>query len=195
MCQSELFEDVVDRLRNGDEDAAMEVFNRFAGRLIRLARSRLDAQVRQKMDAEDVMQSVFRSFFVRQAKGQFKLDGWDSLWSLLVRITLRKCGRRVEVLRAQRRDIRREVAPAPNQDDSVRSWEAIAREPTPDEVMMLTETVEELMRRLDDPAHQQILTLKLQGCSTQEISEQAGCSERTVQRVLRHIGEALTGLA
>ena len=36
------------------------------------------------------MQSVFKSFFVRQGQGQFELDNWDSLWGLLVRITLRK---------------------------------------------------------------------------------------------------------
>jgi RNA polymerase sigma-70 factor (ECF subfamily) len=131
--EPESFDDVIGRLRGGEEAAAAEIFNRYASRLIRLAHTRLDTRIRQKVDPEDVMQSVFRSFFVRQAKGQFDLEGWDSLWSLLVRITLRKCGRRVEVFQAERRDVRREVRPAARDDDSYRSWEAIAREPTPDE--------------------------------------------------------------
>ena len=39
--------------------------------LIGLARSRIDSAFRPKMDADDVVQSVFRSFFVGQSKGVF----------------------------------------------------------------------------------------------------------------------------
>jgi DNA-directed RNA polymerase specialized sigma24 family protein len=48
-----------------DEQAARENFDRFARRLIGLARTRLDRRIRQKIDPEDVVQSVFRSFFTR----------------------------------------------------------------------------------------------------------------------------------
>jgi hypothetical protein len=41
------FEDLMARLRAGQNDAATEVFNRFAGRLIALARKQLDPQVLQ----------------------------------------------------------------------------------------------------------------------------------------------------
>ena len=41
---------------------------------------------------EDVMASVFKSFFRRHAEAPFDLSSWDSLWSLLTLITLRKCG-------------------------------------------------------------------------------------------------------
>ena len=50
------------RLRAGDNAAAAEVFRRFANRLIGLARTHLDARVRQKVDPEDVMQSALKSF-------------------------------------------------------------------------------------------------------------------------------------
>ncbi len=65
------FDDLMARLNDGDDEAAAEIFNRFVRRLIFLARSRLNAQVRQKEDPEDVVQSVFRSFFTRQVEGQF----------------------------------------------------------------------------------------------------------------------------
>src|SRR5262245_50887646 len=83
-------------LRNGDETAAAEIFERFTGRLIGLARSRLDQRLQGKVDPEDVLQSVYRSFFVRHRDGKFKLESWDNLWSLLAQITVRKCCRQIE---------------------------------------------------------------------------------------------------
>jgi len=193
MSQPDSFEGVLARLRQGDEDAAAEVFNRFADRLIRLARTRLDARVRQKLDPEDVLQSVFRSFFVRQAEGQFELETWDSLWSLLVRITLRKCGRRVTALRAERRDLRREVRCEPLDDESRSQWEAMARDPTPEEVVALTEILERLLGGLDQ-RQQEMVVLRLQGCTIPEISQAVGRTERTVNRVLAEVREALKRL-
>jgi RNA polymerase sigma-70 factor (ECF subfamily) len=185
------FEQVMARLRDGDPAAAAEVFNRFAHRLLALARVRLDGRMRQKMDPEDVLQSVFRSFFSRQAGGQFDLANWESLWGMLTAITLRKCGRRIDYFRAARRNVQREIAPAGN--GSFSGWDALAGEPTPSEAAMLTETLEQLMRQLDEQ-QRSILSLSLQGCSSRQISEQAGCTERTVRRVLERIRKQLHDL-
>jgi RNA polymerase sigma-70 factor (ECF subfamily) len=174
---------VIGRLRAGDQDAAEEVFRRFASRLIALARTRLDTQMCRKVDPESVAQSAFRSFFLRQAKGQFELDDWDSLWSLLVRITVRKCAHRVAAFHAKCRDVRREAASPGMDQESGLLWEAIARDPTPEEAASLTETVEYLMGRLD-PTHQRIVMLRLQGYSVREIAREVGRTERTVHRVL-----------
>jgi hypothetical protein len=66
---------------------------RFASRLIALARAELDSRIRQKVDPEDVLQSVYKSFFRRHAEGEFDLDGWDRLWAVLATITINKCRR------------------------------------------------------------------------------------------------------
>ncbi|MFH1921988.1 MAG: sigma-70 family RNA polymerase sigma factor [Planctomycetota bacterium] len=193
MCLPGSFDEAIGRLRDGDEDAAAEIFNRFVSRLICLAQTRLDSHLRRKVDPEDVMQSVFRSFFIRQREGRFELEGWDSLWSLLARITLRKCGRRITAFHAQCRDIRREIASTASDEASQRRLEAIAREPTPDEVASLTETMEHLMRGLDE-RQQQIVVLRFQGHTVPEISREVGRTQRTVHRVLGHVREALKRL-
>jgi RNA polymerase sigma-70 factor (ECF subfamily) len=179
---SESFPDWMARLRAGDAGAAAEVFRRFAGRLIGLARSRLDGWVRAKEDPEDVVQSVYKSFFMRCGAGQFELGTWDELWSLLTVLTLRKCAGRAEHFRARRRDVASEV-PLPGPGDSAAgSWEALDREPTPEEAALLTEAVEQLLAGLggDDRA---IIELSLQGHTTEEISGRLGFSSRTVRRV------------
>jgi len=183
MAEPDSFEKVVEGLRANDESAAGEVFGRYANRLIGLARGRLDRHLRQKLDPEDVVQSVFRSFFTRQAEGQFDLETWDGLWSLLVRITLRKCAEKGRAFHAARRDVGHEVNLGGSSDDSSGPQHAIARDPTPQEAASLVETLERLLRGLDE-TQQPIVVLRLQGYTVVEISKQLDWSERTVKRVL-----------
>jgi RNA polymerase sigma-70 factor (ECF subfamily) len=193
MSESTSFQQVMARLQAGDQDAAAEVFRRFANRLIGLARTHLDHRIRPKVDPEDVMQSALKSFFLRHADGQFDLSGWDNLWTMLVVITLRKCGHKVEHFRAAMRDVGREQAPPPplSGEDSAASWEAVARDPSPQEAAMLAEAVEQVLLSLGDDRERQILELALQGSTTEEISKRVGRSERTVQRVLERVRERL----
>ncbi len=187
------FDDLMARLRAGDDAAAAAVFDRFARRLVGLARVRLDARLRQKVDPDDVLQSVFRSFFLRHAEGQFTLRDWDSLWSLLTVITVRKCGRWAEHFLAAGRDVGREVAASSEGDESGASWQALARDPTPDEVLALTELVERLMGGLDE-REREVVSLHLQGCTVAEVCEQTGRPQRTVYRILDRVRDRLRRL-
>lgn len=195
MAPDPSFEDVMARLRAGQNDAATQVFNRFAGRLLALARKRLDPLVLQKVDPEDVVQSVFRSFFVCNGAGRFgEFESWDNLWGMLVVLTQRKCGRRMDYFHAACRDVHREVpAELPARDESSSDVGVRDDEPTPAEAAMLTDTVERLMRCLE-PRQREVLTLSLQGCSPADISGQLGCTERTVYRVLERVKQWLEAM-
>jgi RNA polymerase sigma-70 factor (ECF subfamily) len=192
MPPSDSFSDLMARLRAGDEGAAEEVFRRYSHRLVALARGRIGGLLRQKVDPEDVLQSVFKSFFARQAEGQFELHHWDGLWGLLARITMNKCGHRMEHFRAARRDAARESAPADGTDSNP-GWEAIARDPSPEEVVCFTETVEELMRDLDQ-RERLMLTYRLQGHTPPEIGQLTGRTERSVYRLLNRVRQKLDAL-
>jgi RNA polymerase sigma-70 factor (ECF subfamily) len=189
------FDDVMARLRAGQNDAATQVFNRFANRLLALARKQLDPHVRQKVDPEDVVQSVMRSFFVCNAAGRFgEFDSWDNLWGMLVVLTQRKCGRRMDYFHAACRDVQREVpAERATPNESRSDMGLHDDEPTPSEAAMLTDTVERLMRSLEG-RHREILTLSLQGYAPAQISEQLGCTERTVYRVLERVKQWLEAM-
>ena len=112
------FDDLIGRLKKGDDQAETEIFNRFAQRLIALARSRLNPAVRQKVDPEDVVLSAYKSFFTRFADGRMELQSWDSLWGMLTIITLRKCGKQIDYFNAARRSLQRERTPQSSSDDS-----------------------------------------------------------------------------
>lgn len=74
MSEEPSFARLLTRLREGDEGAAEEIFREYSARLIALARSRLGDRLRAKVDPEDVLQSVFRTFFLRYAGGQYDLS-------------------------------------------------------------------------------------------------------------------------
>lgn len=191
MPENYSFEDLMARLRSGDNDAATQIFNRFAKRLIELARRRLDPQIRRKLDPEDVLQSVFRSFFVHQAAGELTgIENWDNLWSLLVFITIRKCGRRIAYFHSAGRDVRREMPVPLSSLESASQPATNSDEPTPSEAAVLTETVEQVMTGLG-ARHRDILSLSLQGYTARQISRRLGCTERMAYRVLRRVKEIL----
>ena len=193
MHAEDSFADLMVRLRDGDPEAARQVFNRFARRLIALARGRLEARLREKVEPEDVLQSAYRSFFCRYADGQFELHDWDSLWALLTTITLRKCGRWTDHYHAARRDISREIVPCAAVDDSESGWQALTREPSPDEGALLAETVEGLLRG-QEGRDRDIVSLALVGYKAREISAQLNRPPRTVYRVLERVKKRLQRL-
>jgi RNA polymerase sigma-70 factor (ECF subfamily) len=181
------FADLLARLRCGEEEAATALFERYARRLVALAQRRLSGRLRAKLDAEDVVQSAFKSFFARASEGDFELTSWDGLWSLLVVITLRKCGKQIEHFRAARRDIGKESGQA---DDSAASWAAVARDPTPEEAAMLAETLAQMLQALS-ARERRVFELRLQGYTAPEISVQVQRSEHTVNWILKRIRKRL----
>jgi RNA polymerase sigma-70 factor (ECF subfamily) len=190
MTGSESFIDVMARLRAGDEAAARLVFERFVHQLIRLARGQFDAVLRRKVDAEDVVQSAYKSFFLRYGEGKLEVPDWSKLWGLLTLITLRKCCDRVAYHRAECRDVQREAAAHPGASGTEPWWEAVAREPTPEEATVLAETVELLLRSLEE-GERPVLELSLQGYTSAEISARLGLAERSVRRLRERIRKRL----
>jgi RNA polymerase sigma-70 factor (ECF subfamily) len=179
---SDSFAEFLARLHGGDDAAAQELFGRFAHQLIGLALRHIDGGLRHKVDPEDVVQSAFKSFFLRYGEGKLDLVNWNSLWGLLTLITVRKCAERAAYHRAERRNSAREVSP-PSGEEAAPGLEPFGREPTPLEAAVLGETVEQLFAGLDEQ-ERPVLELSLQGYSTREISERLGRAERTV-RLLR----------
>ena len=190
MKANESFDEIIGRLEANDADAAREIFDRFSSKLIGVARTKLTNRIRQKVDPEDIAQSVFRSFFRRHQDGQFQLEGWNSLWGLLVIITLRKCGRQVATFNAASRSLCREQPI----DNANYTLESVTREPSPEEVATITEIVENLMSKLED-RQRTILAMRLQGFTVEVISKNINRSERTVNRLLNRVRSWLDDIA
>jgi RNA polymerase sigma factor (sigma-70 family) len=177
------------RVRAGDEQAADELFQRFAERLVAVASARLSAKLARRVDAEDVVQSAYRSFFVNVRDGRYALQRSGDLWRLLVGITINKVQHQAEHHTAGKRSIGKEQQAAEESGEGL-AFVALAREPNPFEAAALTDEVESLLRQLE-PHHRPILELRLQGANQAEIAAELQCSERTVRRVLESVKSLL----
>jgi len=60
-----------------------ELVERYTQRLLALARRQLPERVRSRVDAEDVVQSVYRSFFRRLNEDRFSFADSHDVWRLL----------------------------------------------------------------------------------------------------------------
>ncbi|MDB5349247.1 MAG: sigma factor [Planctomycetota bacterium] len=177
--------ELVAKLRARDRDAYRLIEAFYAKRLIGLARARLPARVAGKIEPEDVVQSVLKSFFIRSERGEFdQLNDAEGYWHLLAKITRRKCGHKVDLFRTERRDALRE-------QDVDAAWEAVARGPSAHEAVVLIESIEALGRDLE--SHEvRMLTLLLDGQKPSEIAERIGYSQRMVERFRERLRGRLT---
>jgi RNA polymerase sigma-70 factor, ECF subfamily len=188
MVDSDSFGAFLGRLRCGEDDAAREVFRRFARQLLALVRRQLERRLAHKADPEGVVQSAFKSFFVRHREGKLEVGSWNALWGLLTLITLRKCADRAEYHRAARRDVRREASAA--EGEGLPPLLALDRQPSPHEAAVLAETVEQLFRAADAD-ERPVLELSLQGYTAAEVSLQLGRALRTVHRLREQLRRRL----
>ncbi len=177
---------LLDRWQAGDEDAAAALYRRYAARLCALAREQLGADLRRRLDSEDIVQSVFRSFFRRSRDGELVVTRSEALWGLLVKIARNKIRGKAAYHRAQQRDVAREVP----LDDAELSVDLIAAGPTPLEAATLAEEVTTLFHGLK-PIEAEMLTQCLEGRSTPEIAARVGYSRQTVWRFLDRLRSRL----
>ena len=178
------------RYQQGDGSAADAIFDRYAGRLVALARSRLSPKLARRVDADDVVQSTYRSFFVRAREGQFVAEHEGDLWRLLATMTLHKLGRQAQRQRAAKRALAHETHGGPDVPD----WlgQLADREPSPADVVAAAEELHWLMSQFD-ATERQAIELRLQDMTIEEIATTIGRSERTVRRWLSEARKLLTG--
>jgi len=164
-----------------------EVVQRCTHGLIALARRKLPKQLQARIDPEDVVQSVYRSFFRRLQDGQFQFDEAEDLWRLLAAMTFRKAiNVRKHHLRL-RRDARREAA-STGDDDAPTTIEQLAQ-PEEGDVDFLMESLDHLLQGLPEICRE-VVVLRLQGYTIDETAAQVKRSRRTVLRVLACISES-----
>jgi RNA polymerase sigma-70 factor (ECF subfamily) len=180
---------LVARWQEGDAQAADELYQRYAEQLIALTYRRLPGKLALRVDPEDVVQSVYRSFFAAAREGRFVLQQSGDLWRLLLTITIRKVQNRLKHHLADKRDLTRESSA----DGSVHgiALEVLAREPSPDEAVALADLMEQTLEPFT-ATQRRVIELRLQGYPLEEIAADVGTCRRTVCRVLERFKEHLS---
>lgn len=189
MDNSETSINLLQRWRDGDENAATEIFERYVNRLCALARTRLSSRMKRRVEAEDVVQSAYRSFF-RRAGDNYALEKQGDLWRLLAAITINKIRGQVEFHTAKKRGVYLEESMLADQSMIRVPPEVISEEPKPDDAAVMVEELSDLMSKLDQ-TQRTIVELSMQNMSVEQIAEKVQRSERTVRRTIQQVREDL----
>jgi RNA polymerase sigma factor (sigma-70 family) len=190
MDDQEQLQRLIDGLRQGNSTCGREFFEQYGPLLNRLAQKHLASYLHRRVDPDDVVQSVCRTFLGHLQQGAYELSDSQSLFSLLCAITLNKVLKTARYYRAGKRDLRREVQAAPSAEDSSPNFEAADREPPPDQAAEFADEFQRLLGALDDE-ERRILELKLEGRKTQEIAEAMHRTDRWVRKVLERLRSRL----
>jgi len=177
-------DNLIERCRTGDQDASRVLFDSYVERLLPLARRRISQRLASRVDAEDIVQSVFRTFFTRLKDDQFELANQDDLFRLLVRITVHKTLRQVAHHKAAKRDPGQEAGQGESAQEQL--LQILANEPTPEATVTLLDQLEHFMQQMPE-SDRQILMLRMEGYSTEEIAQKTGSYDRKIRRVLERI--------
>ena len=179
-------------LKSGGDYAALHLWERYFERLVRLARKKLrnDRRARTVEDEEDAALSAFDSFCRGVDRGRFtRLTDRDDLWRLLVVLTVRKALDQIERRGAARRGGDHQVGeftPLDEGDDPGGDplGRFLSSEPTPEFAAMVNDRHRWLRDALRDPTLCQVLDLRLEGYTREEIAERLGCAVSSVKRKL-----------
>lgn len=180
----------IDQVKDGDSIAANQIWRHYYDRLVGSVRNKLFGQNRAVSDEEDIVLSVFDSFYSAAQKGRFPdLSDRDDLWRLLLKMSARKVVDKRRRDQRQRRGGNVQLHSLDKRDDDRTFIEAIGDEPSPEMVLMMEESVEQFFSHLGVGKLRDLAGAKLEGYSNAELATRFGCSERTIERRLHLIRE------
>lgn len=172
------------RLRKGEQDAATRLYLRYAKRLHGLATAQTGQDLKSRVDAEDIVQSVFRTFFRRAQEGHYEVPDGEEIWKLFLVIGLHKIRDAAVFHRAARRNAGRTTA-------LVGAGESVDP-PAADQMAATTlrMVIDEILLNLND-SQKEIVTMRMEGAQVDEIAQATKRSHRTVERTLQKFRELL----
>ncbi len=179
---------LVRRFRQGQADAPTRLYLRYAKRLHALAARQTSADLARRVDPEEIVQSVFRTFFRRLSAGHYDVPDGEEIWKLLLVMALNKIRFLGNFHKAAKRDVRRTA-----QGDAVEAGQSAASGPDEEAMTVLRLVVDDVLSGLGE-SHRKMVELRIEGHEVADIAEQVGRSKRSVERVLQDFRARLGAL-
>jgi RNA polymerase sigma-70 factor (ECF subfamily) len=174
---------LLDRLCDGDSEAAERVFLSYEPYLRMVVRRQLPARMRAKFDSTDVVQSVWTDVIEGLRRGGWHFADANHLRAFLVKLTR---NRFIDRVRYHRNALEHERPVGTSEAEQLPS----SVQPRPSEVVQ-AEDLWQQMLALCPPAHHDLLRLKREGCSLDEIAAHTGLHKSSVRRILYDLARRL----
>lgn len=172
------FQELLQRVRAGDQEAARTLVVRYEPAIRRAVRFRLaDSRLARLLDSVDICQSVLAGFFVRAAAGQFDIEQPEQLLKLLVTMARNKLAFQARAEQRQRRDCRR--VEGGGLDEQL----IASDEPTPS-VHVSGQELFDAAQRLLSAEERHLVELRKEGLAWTAIAAQLGGSPEALRKQL-----------
>jgi RNA polymerase sigma factor (sigma-70 family) len=170
------FLQLMQRLRGGEEGAAVELHLLYAEQLQRIVRVRLtQPSLRRQMDSIDICQSVFADFFLRTAMGQYDPRSPTELLRLLAAMARHRLLYHARKQKAARRDVRRVEAGA------IEDLSLAGGGDSPSQIVQARELLQRCQQRLNDE-ERALLEMRRAGQGWDEIGQAVGKTGEAVRK-------------
>jgi RNA polymerase sigma factor (sigma-70 family) len=176
------FNDLLRRARAGDDDAIHDFLSQFEQEVRTMVRSRLPKKLRTQFDSTDFAQTVWQSFFVDSGCRQF--DSIEHLRRYLFGMVRNKVSEQHRRLtRTEKYDLSREERLYVRRGDREVPREVMSPEPSPSQEVQATDRMAQLTAGRS-PLEIEVLRLRHQGLTFEEIAQRTGINERKVRRLI-----------
>jgi RNA polymerase sigma factor (sigma-70 family) len=175
------FRTLLERVREGSEDAAWDLIELYGPHILRVVRRKLNIRMRPKFDSADFVQAVWASFFTSRSQ-ILKFNQPEELIAFLCAMARNKViteMRRRMIL--EKYNVHREQ---PLDDSTLPApYNPHGHQPTPSQVAVARERWQRMVNG-QPPRHKEVLRLRYLGDTYEEIAEKLGMHERTVRKIV-----------
>ncbi len=184
MCQETDISDLIARAKAGDEAAIRDFLRQFEQEVRIMVRSRLPKKLRTQSDSMDFVQAVWQSFFSSLRDGKQGFDNIHHLRGFLAGIARNKVyAEHRRLTRTEKYAIEREQRLYVRRGGRDVELELVSPEPSPSQAIQASDRLAQLIAGCT-PREVQVITLRHQGLTFQEIAERTHIHERSVRRII-----------
>jgi RNA polymerase sigma factor (sigma-70 family) len=184
MSQETELSSLIERARQGDEQAIRQFLSRFEKEVRMMVRGRLPKKLRSQFDSMDFVQAVWKSFFMELRAGTTDFANVQHLRGYLAGMTRNK------VYQQYRRITRIKKSTSPGEQrlhgheaEGEGDRELVSPDPTPSQTAQAGDRLRQLIAGCS-PQDVEVITLRYQGLTHLEIACRTGLNERTVRRII-----------
>jgi RNA polymerase sigma factor (sigma-70 family) len=187
MSHDDDFADLMSRAISEDPAAIRDFVARFEREVQMMVRARLPRRLRTQYDSVDFVQAVWKSFFLDLRDQPRDFDNAEHLRKFLAGVVRNKVQEQHRRLtRTEKYNVTREQSLYIRRGDREVLRDVISPEPSPSEEVQGRDRLEQLIAGRS-PLEIEVVTLRRQGLTHDEIAARTGLNERSVRRIIESV--------
>ena len=176
--------DLMERAKSGDEAAVREFLNRFEPEVRTMVRGRLPRSLRPKFDSMDFVQAVWQSFFTDLRKGTREFENSKHLRGFLAGVARNKVfAEHRRLTKTEKHALAQEERLYTRRGTREAARDVVSPDPSPSQAVQARDRLAQLTAGCS-PREVQVIVLRHQGLTFEEIAARTGVNERTVRRII-----------